>query len=361
MRLYAHERLLIAQRGEADARELVGERTGGLVVIGAGLQGEGPLSQGVERSMSALADGGGAQHGARAVGEEHAQVAITALAEASEVAGLSRGTFLGCEAEPGGEVTGVPEVTDRAARGGQHRGGGQQAHARHRQQRGAGRRVTGGGAELRLEASDARFEEANLLDQQRQCLAQQRRDRAVRVGGHAADLLESEARAGCDRDPELPAEAAQGVDPRGPCRHPQRAGAMQGLQRLLLDRLDAYRHDVGTAQRLEQGRGIGRIGLVALDVGAHVARWQQLHVDAERPDLSGPEVCRATGFHHDELHGAVGEEAFALRARQSMAFDDPPVLVGHREFEDVLCQVDGDGRSMHLGLLPVGCADTHTT
>ncbi len=42
MRLYAHERLLIAQRGEADARDLVGERTGGLVVIGAGLQGEGP-------------------------------------------------------------------------------------------------------------------------------------------------------------------------------------------------------------------------------------------------------------------------------------------------------------------------------
>ncbi len=33
---------------------------------------------------------------------------MSALAEASEVAGLSRGTFLGCEAEPGGEVTGVP-------------------------------------------------------------------------------------------------------------------------------------------------------------------------------------------------------------------------------------------------------------
>jgi hypothetical protein len=37
------------------------------------------------------------------------------------------------------------------------------------------------------------------------------------------------------------------------------------------------------------------------------------------------------------------------------------MLIGDGEFEDVLCQVHGDGRSMHGGLLPNGCADTHTT
>ena len=46
---------------------------------------------------------------------------------------------------------------------------------------------------------------------------------------------------------------------------------MQRLQRLLLDRLDAHGDDLGAARRFEQRGGIGRIGLVALDVGAHVA------------------------------------------------------------------------------------------
>ena len=30
------------------------------------------------------------------------------------------------------------------------------------------------------------------------------------------------------------------------------------------------------------------------------------------------------------------------------------VLIGHGELKDVLCQIDGDGRSLHLGLLSVG-------
>jgi hypothetical protein len=50
---------------------------------------------------------------------------------------------------------------------------------------------------------------------------------------------------------------------------------MQPLQCLLLDRLDPYRGDVGAARGFEQGAGIGGIGLVAPDVGAHVRRGQQ--------------------------------------------------------------------------------------
>ena len=43
------ERLLIAERREADARELVGQRTGGFVVVGAALNGQRPGSQGIQR------------------------------------------------------------------------------------------------------------------------------------------------------------------------------------------------------------------------------------------------------------------------------------------------------------------------
>ena len=77
---------------------------------------------------------------------------------------------------------------------------------------------------------DACLEQADLLDQQWQGRAQQRRDGAVWIGQHAPDLLDADARARRDHDAELTTEAAQ---------------------------------------RLKQCGGIGRISLVALDVGAH--------------------------------------------------------------------------------------------
>ena len=49
------------------------------------------------------------------------------------------------------------------------------------------------GAQLCREAGKACFERADLLEQQRQRLAQQGRDGAVRIGGHPADLLAPEA------------------------------------------------------------------------------------------------------------------------------------------------------------------------
>jgi hypothetical protein len=58
---------------------------------------------------------------------------------------------------------------------------------------------------------------------------------------------------------------------------------------------------------------------------------------------------------------AFREPALQLVTGQVMTLDHPPVRVGHREFEDVLCQVDGDGHSIDLGLRPAGYADTHTT
>ncbi|MFO1376814.1 MAG: hypothetical protein U1F14_07415 [Steroidobacteraceae bacterium] len=56
----------------------------------------------------------------------------------------------------------------------------------------------------------------------------------------------------------------------------------------------------------------------------------------------------------------VVEPAFELAARQPCTFDDAPVAIGDGQLEDALCQIDGDGRSIHLGLLLVG-ADGHTT
>ena len=60
--------------------------------------------------------------------EQHAQVLVAALADAPEVAGAARGGLLRCQAEPGGEVTGIGEVQNCAAGGRSDRRGGQEPH-----------------------------------------------------------------------------------------------------------------------------------------------------------------------------------------------------------------------------------------
>ena len=95
------------------------------------------------RSCPRASPRGGAQHRARAVGEEHPQVAIPAFGDAPEMARTAGRIFLGSEAEPGGEVARITEVTHLAAGGCHHGGCGEQADAGNRQQRRARRRLAG--------------------------------------------------------------------------------------------------------------------------------------------------------------------------------------------------------------------------
>ncbi len=74
---------------------------------------------------------------------------------------------------------------------------------------------------------------------------------------------------------------------------------MKALDGLLLDRLDAHRADIGRAGRFVQGCGIGGVGLVAANVGAHVLGGQQAHLDTQGIEPAGPVVGRAAGFHDD--------------------------------------------------------------
>ena len=65
-------------------------------------------------------------------------------------------------------------------------------------------------------------------------------------------------------------------------------------------------------------------------------------------------VGRATGFHDHQADASVGEPALELGAREALGFDDVPVFIGHGKLEDGLCQINGDGCSIHLGLLSFG-------
>ena len=75
---------------------------------------------------------------------------------------------------------------------------------------------------------------------------------------------------------------------------------MQALQHLLLDGFDSDGQDIRAARSFEEGGGIGRVGLVAFDIGADVSSGQQSNFDPERLDLSRPVVGTAACLHDDE-------------------------------------------------------------
>ena len=73
---------------------------------------------------------------------------------------------------------------------------------------------------------------------------------------------------------ELAQDATQGVDASGAGGEPGGAQTMKRSERLLGDGLDRHRLQVGIAVGLEQGLGVGAVGLVATAIGADVLRWE---------------------------------------------------------------------------------------
>jgi len=129
---------------------------------------------------------------------------------------------------------------------------------------------------------------------------------------------------------------------------------MQGLQRLLLHAFDAHRDHFGAARRFDQRRGIGCIGLVALDVGAHVLSRQQLDRDTHGRKPAAPVVRAAARLHHHQADRAVGKPALELAAGEPCTLDDAPLRIGHGQLEYALGKVNTHDRksssSIHLGL-----------
>ena len=123
---------------------------------------------------------------------------------------------------------------------------------------------------------------------------------------------------------------------------------MQALQGLLFDAFDLYRDDVGAANRFKQSSRIGRIGLVALDVGPHIPRRQQQHLDPLLLQDAGPVMRRAAGLHDHATDRAIVKPAFELASRQAGPLDDSALAIGNGQLKDVLCQIHRNSRSIHL-------------
>ena len=64
-------------------------------------------------------------------------------------------------------------------------------------------------------------------------------------------------------------------------------------------------------------------------------------------------MCRAASLHHDAGHIAIVEEALELSTREPVLLEHAGIGIGKGHLEDVLCQIDCSGSSIHLGLLPL--------
>ena len=115
----------------------------------------GPGSQTIKRFSGSSGQFSGAQHGASAMGQQHAQVAIPLLRDSPQLAAVARGELLRCQPELAGKVPGILEVADTAAGGGNHRGGREQADAGNGQQFGTGRALPGQRSQFFLQLRNA--------------------------------------------------------------------------------------------------------------------------------------------------------------------------------------------------------------
>ena len=164
-----------APDGPDDARELVRDGDGGLVVDVCGLELVRPFAEPIGLGFSGME-----QDRARAVNEERAQVAVASLRDAAEASleaarELSRG-----EPEVAGEVSARGKAPD-VAQERDESGGGEQADAGDGQQQRDRGQLLRGRLELAFDELDAAFDVANLVARFRHHIAQPVGDLGVGV------------------------------------------------------------------------------------------------------------------------------------------------------------------------------------
>jgi hypothetical protein len=114
----------------------------------------------------------------------------------------------------------------------------------------------------------------------------------------------------------------------------------------------SFRHDPGgpggqvDTELGEQGPGqADALAAGLLRVGADaVEPLECLVIDG----LDRPMMGRGAGLHDDFRLRLLRQEALELGSRQTLSLDDPPHGVRQRELENGLCDVNADGRSIHL-------------
>src|SRR5207344_206402 len=126
------------------------------------------------------------------------------------------------------------------------------------------------------------------------------------------------------------------------------ARAMQHQPALLLGRFDLYETHGRPPRRLADRLSVGRIVLVALDVGLHVLRRHQPHPVAKFREFTRPIMSRGAGFHADKASRQRLEELQHLAAPQLLTNDDLFSRVDAMDLQHVLGDIQTDRGNLHV-------------
>src|SRR5262245_46235476 len=128
---------------------------------------------------------------------------------------------------------------------------------------------------------------------------------------------------------------------------------------LLRGRLHLHKSHRRPANRLADRLRIGRIVLVALDIGLHVLRWHQPNLMAEPRQLTGPVVRRGARFHANQAWRQPGEELDHLAAAKRLPDDHLLARINAVNLEHVLRKIKTNRGNLHVdgSLMWFACND----
>src|SRR5262249_53778480 len=96
------------------------------------------------------------------------------------------------------------------------------------------------------------------------------------------------------------------------------------------------------------------IVLFAFAIRAHVFRWHQPGIMAERPQLATEMMCADAGLHADQARRQVGEPGFHLATRPLLPQHQGSTAILADQMERVLADIDADDGDFTIEFLGHG-------
>ena len=332
----------------AHARHLVGKRHGGLVVANAPLESQRPALDTVERFIGLGQGLGSAQGGPRPMDDQHSEVFVAALGDPAQPSSMATGALQRGDPKPGCEVASGLEVVRRAGAGDQCRAGQQPDAGDLAEQRDVFV-VPGQGRDLMLGELDPVFQVRDLLEQFGEGHAQTGREVVLIDDADCVSL--GGIGSGRDGMAELSQAASKPVDPSNPGGLPLLSNPMELLDLLLLDGPDRDGMDPPAAIGIEQGFGIGLVGLVAQPVLPNELGREHDRFMPMACGLTAPEMGATAGLEQDDGALGSGQKLLELPAVQPLMRERLALWPGKGDLKDLLCEIDGDESRLAHGLL----------
>ena len=156
---------------------------------------------------------------------------------------------------------------------------------------------------------------------------------------------------GCHQ-PELGGIPADGIAQLRATRDELVAHPHQHQGGLLLGGFHRHRAHARPAHGFADPIGVGRVVLVARDIGLHQLRRQQHRLVPQRPDLPRPVMSSTTGFHPHPRRRQLPEELQHLVAPQLLAQHRALGRINPVQLKNTLGRVHTDAHNLGHGRLP---------